>query len=303
MGWKQIEKPRTVLASRALVDEFVNMDAAPHDRPLSEKRMLVYQRILKNREFRTVTWASAVCLETNNTYRVNGKHTATLLAGFNPLPEFHVTVERYQCETLNDVAKLYNTFDSTLASRTTSDINLAFAATVRELAGVTPKVINLTVSAATFHRWDEAELRRVPPAERAEQLLDNVNFALWLQSFIPKSCDGGNKKIGSAKHLLRSPVVSAMMATYRKAPRLCAEFWATVRDETAAERDDPTRVLGRYLLVAAIGGGASRAATGKKMVGAREIYSKSLHAWNAWRKGERTDLKYYASAPLSVATK
>lgn len=78
--WKQVEKPRTVLASRNLVSEFVNMDPAPYDRPLSEKRLQVYEHILRNGEFRTVTWASCLCLETNNTYRVNGKHTATLLS-------------------------------------------------------------------------------------------------------------------------------------------------------------------------------------------------------------------------------
>lgn len=306
MGWTQIEKPRTVLASRALVDEFVNMEPAPHDRPLSERRLQVYQRILASGEFRTVTWASAVCPETGNTYRVNGKHTAMMLSGLPKLPDFHVTVERYECPTLNDVAKLYNTFDSSLASRTASDINLAFAATIRELAAVTPRVINLTVSAATFHQWDEAELRRVPPAERAELLLDNVSFALWLQAFIPRAgdCKAGAVAVGTAKHLLRGPVVSAMVGTFRKGPHLARQFWSAVRDETAADRNDPTRVLARYLATAAIANGANRAATAKKkVVGTREIYAKCVHAWNAWRKGESTNLNYYASAPLPQASK
>lgn len=304
MGWKQIEKPRTLLASRALVEEFVNMEAAPHDRPLSEKRMQVYERILRNREFRTVTWASAVCLETNNTYRVNGKHTATLLAKLNPVPEFHVTVERYQCDTLNDVAKLYNTFDSTLASRTTMDINLAFAATVRELAGVSPKVINLTVTAASFHQWSENELRRVPPAERAETLIDNVNFALWLQNFIPsRGRPASDSQVGSVKPLLRTPVANAMMATFRKGPRLSEEFWTAVRDETLPERNDPTRTLARYLAQVNVAGGMGRNAAGKKAIGQREIYAKCVHAWNAWRKGETTALKYHAAAPLPQASK
>lgn len=304
MSWRQIEKPRTVIASKGLVEEFANMEPVPHDRPLSEKRMQVYERILRNKEFRTVTWASVVCVETNCTYRVNGKHTATMLAKLDPVPEFHVTVERYQAETLNDVAKLYNTFDSSLASRTTSDINQAFAATIRELAGTPPKVVNLTVSAATFHQWEDAELRRVPPAERAELLIDNVSFALWLRAFIPGRGGAVEHRTGSTKPLIRGPVVAAMLATFRKGPRLCEEFWSAVRDETATDRDDPTRTLARYLVRAAIaGGGRGSNVAGKKMVGTREIYAKCIHGWNAWRKGETTALNYHASAPLPVAVK
>lgn len=301
MGWKQSEKPRTLLASKALVEEFAEMEPAPHDRPLSEKRMQVYERILRSGEFRTVTWASALCAETNCTYRVNGKHTATLLSKLDKLPDFHVTIERYYCDTLNDVAKLYNTFDSTLASRTTTDINLAFAATIRELAGVTPKIINLTVAAATFHQWSDGELKRVPPAERAELLIDNTSFALWLQGFTPGYGGAPETRVGSTRPLFRTPVACAMISTYRKGPRLCDEFWTAVRDETATDRNDPTRALARYLAQVIVAGGMGRTAAGKKAIGQREIYAKCIHAWNAWRKGETTALKYHASAPLPVA--
>lgn len=58
--WKMMEKPKTVLASPSLVKEFVEMEPAPHDRPLSERRMQVYQRILKAGNFRPVTWASVM---------------------------------------------------------------------------------------------------------------------------------------------------------------------------------------------------------------------------------------------------
>lgn len=61
MSWKYLEKPRTVLASKHLVAEFFEMEPAPHDRPLSERRMQVYERILKDGSFRTVTWASVHC--------------------------------------------------------------------------------------------------------------------------------------------------------------------------------------------------------------------------------------------------
>jgi hypothetical protein len=298
MGWKYLEQPKTMLARKSLVTEFVNMEPAPYDRPLSERRMAVYERILKAGEFRTVTWASVVCKETNNTYRVNGKHTATMLSKMDPLPEFHVTVERYQADTLQDVTNLYNTFDSTLASRTTNDINLAFARTIRDLDNVPVRLINLTVSAASYLKWGEGQ-KKIPPAERAEELMDAYPFTKWLYEIVPT---GGASQNG---HLCRAPVVTAMKATYDRMPVKAKEFWTLVKDESAPDRDDPTRVLTRYLLRAALAGGgpASNAAHGKKLVDFREMYVKCLHAWNAWRKGETTSLNYYAKADIPSVSK
>jgi hypothetical protein len=171
--WKvSSEKPRTVLAGKGLVREFNDMEPVPYDRPLSERRVEVYRRILKAGEFRPVTWASVLCQETNCVYRVNGKHTAHMLAGMDPLPEFYVTVERYVCDTLQDAANLYNTFDSKMASRSTNDINWAFAATIPDLRDCPKRLINLTVGAAAFRRWGE-KAKDVPPAERAEELMDS----------------------------------------------------------------------------------------------------------------------------------
>lgn len=304
MSWKQAEKPRTVLATPALVKEFVEMEPVPHDRPLSEKRLQVYERILRAGDFRTVTWASVACHETNCTYRVNGKHTATLLSKLDKLPEFHVTVERYGAEDLKDVANLYNTFDSSLASRTSGDINMAFAATIGELRGLAPRLVNLAVSAIAANRWDENELRKVPPAERAEQLVDHTDFVVWLNKLIPSAGPGGGVNSTTA-HIRRAPVAAAMFATYQRAPRLADQFWLAVKEESAPDRDDSTRTLARFLIRARIGGGRGGAKMADtKTVTNRELYAKCVHAWNAWRKGEQlTRFNYFANSPLPVPSK
>ncbi len=303
MSWKQIEKPRTQLATKGLVKEFAEMDPAPYDRPLSERRLQVYHRILNNGEFRTVTWASTVCLETNNTYRVNGKHTATMLTGLDPLPEFHVTVERYQCDTLTDVGKLYNTFDSSLASRTTSDINLSFARTISELQPIGPKLINTAVAALAMYKWDAKDVARIPPAERAEELMDNIDFMKWLLKILPPSgVTGRGQSSNLASRLCRASVLWAMRATYEKAPRLAEQFWLEVRDEINADRDNPTRVLARFLINATLASSGGRD-KGKVPTSNREVYAKSIHAWNAWRRGETTRLAYYPDADLPVPSK
>lgn len=294
MSWKMTEKPRTVLASPALIREFVEMEPAPSDRPLSERRLQVYERILRAGEFRPVTWASVLCGETHCTYRVNGKHTSTLLSKQSPVPEFYVTVERYQCDKLTEVANLYNTFDSKLGSRTTNDVNLAFAATVRELDGVPRQLIHLSVTAIAAEKW-QAAANNIPPAERAEELLDNCGFVTWLYGVATPSA--------ANRHLLRSPVVRAMLATYGRAPYKAKEFWMLVRDESAPDRGDPTRVLARYLVRSSLGGRHGRTVSETKKSDPREMYVKCLHAWNAWRKGESTSLAYYPKADLPAVSK
>jgi len=299
MAWKFHEKPKTVLATKSLIDEFVNMEPAPHDRGLSERRLQVYRRILDAGHFRPVTWASATCSETGGTYRVNGKHTSVLLSGFDKVPEFHVTVERYICDTLQDVGSLYNTFDSNLASRTSNDINMAFAATIPALREAPIKLISLTVTAAAFIKGGE-NCKNVPPAERAEELYERQEFVGWLRKLIVS-----NTRNENSKPFLRGAVVSAMMSTYDRAPRVSEDFWTLVREEAAPDRDDPTRELSRFLVRAVMGTGGNTKASRPmaKVVGFRELYVKCIHAWNAWRAGEHTRLNYHPNAPLPTVSR
>jgi hypothetical protein len=301
MAWKMLEKPRTVLATPLLVTEFTEMEAAPHDRPLSERRLMVYERIYRAGNFRPVVWASAFCRETANTYRVNGKHTSIMLSKLDKIEiPFYVTLERWDCDTLKDVASLYNTYDSSLASRTASDINASFAATLRELNGIPLKLINLTVTAAAFLKWGEGELKKISQSEKAEQLLDRVGFVQWLKDIVLSKGQAAANSL--AKELQRTPVASAMMATYDRAPRVAKEFWITVRDESAPDRDDPTRILARFLSKAAMAGG-EWVSKSKKPVGFREMYVKCIRAWNAFRTQTTTSLQYRAADPLPTVEK
>jgi hypothetical protein len=85
-----------------------------------------------------------------------------------------------------------------------------------------------------------------------------------------------------------------MMGTWLKNRAKAAEFWAAVRDETGASPSLPDRKLARYLLTVGVdtGGGARRV----KTASSREVHVKCIHAWNAWRAGETTNLNYYPDA-------
>jgi hypothetical protein len=292
--WSVLTPPRTVLVTRALAIEFAEMESPPHDRPLSERRLMVYRRALANGGFRPVSWATCWCDETGQTYRVNGKHTSTMLSGLDEIPEFYAVIESYTAESLEDVAKLYGTFDSRSQVRTASDINRTFAASVPELATIQPRTINVIVSGISYHRWQD-QYGSVPTAERAELLLDHVDFALWVHGLI------GNSHTKDARSLARVPVVGAMLSTWSKSRKDSTAFWESVRDETGESPSLPDRKLAKWLSTVNVNNGVGAAAANSRKSQPREFYVKCIHAWNAWRKDQSSDLKYYAQAKVPVA--
>lgn len=294
MAWTADGRPVTLKVTAKLAKEFSEMGAAHVDRPLSERRLGVYRKVLNDGAFRPVTWARAHCTETDQMLRVNGKHTSILFAGsdLSKCQDLYAVVEDYICDTLEDVAKLYATFDSSTASRTATDINKSFASVVPELMGMDSKFLNLMVSALHFRSTDVSGNHRTPAAERAEALLDNIEFCVWAHEVLLKM----NM---TARHLQRMPVVAAMYGSYNKAKAAALTFWTAVRDETGPSPDLPDRRLAKFLTTTISASvGARSNAPPRFKIQPREYFVKSVTAWNAWRKNEGTNLKYFIDAKI-----
>lgn len=277
--------PKTVKVTKKLSTEYANMTPAPRDRPLSERRLMVYERVVNLQGFRPVAWAKAYCKETGEWYRVNGKHTSTLFSGMESLPELYAVIEEFECDTLEDVAKLYSTYDSKMQSRTTRDINMSFAGTMPELTEVPGRVINLTVSGLSYHLWQD-KYSETPAPERAELLLDHGDFCLFLNELIGP---GASHKY---KHLARLGVAAAIFGGFKKAKGKCFEFWSAVRDETDTKPDDMSRQLARFLLTTS---SSTTRFSSKEKVGNHQFYVMSIKAWNAWRNNKNVKLRYSAT--------
>lgn len=297
MGYEIVGTPMTEKVTKQLATKFRDMEPVPHDRPLNPRRLEAYRKMLSAGLFRPVQWATVHCNETQTTYRVNGKHTSNLFAEYEELPQgLHATIEHYHCDDLNDVARLYATFDSRAQVRTTNDINRAFAAIDPDLSELPTKIINLCVTAIAYSKHGE-KYTQVPAAERAECLLDDQNksFVAWVHLVL-----GSSSSKESSRLLWRSSVVAGMHASYQKSRRDANEFWLAVRDGTGATPKKPDRVLNRFLLgKAVIGSKTTRHSSG--LVSPREMYVKCLHAWNAWRRDMTTDLKYHAQCKIPAA--
>lgn len=292
MAWELKTTPVSLPATKELAREFAEMSPAPHDRPLSRRRLEVYHKLLESRQFRPVTWAKAWCLETQDWYRVNGKHTSTLLNEVKVIPKgFSVIIESYECDTLEDVARLYGTFDSKMQSRTAQDIYISFAHVSPELRDMRGRFITSLVAGIGYHTWGE-DYTKKQPAERAELLMDYLPFCSWAWGLLEVDSQ-------ETRNMSRQGVMAAMLQTFLKSAVKSTEFWTAVRDETGSSPDCPDRVLSKWLSQAKVKG---RSPTRSGMtVTTREMVARCIHGWNAWRRGERTNLRYYADKEVPSA--
>lgn len=294
MTWDLL-KAKTQKITVSLAKRFAEMEAAPGDRPLSERRLQVYERLIRAGSWRPCVWSEATCEETGGVYRVNGKHTSTLFTKLaEEFTDLYVTVESYACPTMEDVGRLYGTFDAQITSRTTSDINLAFASTVQELRTIPKAIINVCATGMALHGVQGERFKMYSsPCERAEALIEHPDFVIWVNELI-----GANKH----RHMQRGGVVAAMFGSRDKCKRDSDLFWTAVRDETGQSPKCPDRLLSRWLLTTVVCPESGRTPASRK-ADIREFYVRCIHAWNAWRKGgEMAHLKYHATskAPACV---
>jgi hypothetical protein len=239
------------------------MDAAHIDRPVSPRRLELHEQTLKKGEFRRVSWARAYCKELDGWYRINGKHTATVFSKQDMAKyDVEAIVEEYECDTVEDMAKLYGTFDSVLSSRKTGDVNHAIAQSIPELREVKSPVIN---------------------------------FVLWVNRLLNDV--GWEKSI----HIRRMPVIAAAYATFLKSMKAATEFWNSVRDMSDPDPESASRKLALFLVQMKLSQGRTKGIPERFRLTPREFYYKSISAWNAWRKGAKTELKYFASAKIPTA--
>jgi hypothetical protein len=283
MGYELVGKPRVVSITKKIAEQWRDMPTVESDRNLSLKRVDAYKKMAVQGLFRPITWARAVCMETRETYRVNGKHTSVAMSDMESVPEGIVAVvEEYHCDTMRDVVALYNTYDSRIQMRSTNDINKSFAAVDPELHDVPLRVISRCITAMSLKRW-RMSYDKVSAQERAEMIFepDGKAFIRWCYETL------GDTK--SSRRMCRAPVMWAMYDTWLRSHKDATEFWLAVRDETGVNNKLPDRKLSRWLHE------NSTDAMGRTR-GTYEMYAKCIIAWNSWRSGTATDLKYFAKA-------
>jgi len=212
---------------------------------------------------------------------VNGQHQlkAVMITG----KDINAVFQDYSCQTQEDLSTLYRRFDNH-QSRTLGDIVGPEAAAY----GITWKrvVLRLVVSAAIFQ--DNAH--SIPKIDKVKYVSSQIRQGDFVDHIIRDGI--------TCKHMKRASVVLAMMNTWDKDKTAAKTFWTNVRDGAGLNCQDPALLLRNYLLTAMVSSNSHRASARKEIVSAREMYTKCIHGWNAYRKGRKTTLKFVCEAPI-----
>lgn len=96
------------------------------------------------------------------------------------------------------------------------------------------------------------------------------------------------------KHLMRSPVVAAIIRTREIARDDATLFWEGVRDGDLLKKSDPAYRLREWLIRTSVKSVVKR----EPVVTHREMYVRSLHFWNAFRGGPGASGRYYPEKPI-----
>lgn len=281
MPWKLL-KSSVRKATPALCRKFIEMKAVPFERRLSDKRLKVYEQIVRNHEFRPVIWSEVICLETGEVYRVNGQHTANLFLGLcDEFDYLSVVHEEYECESVEDVGRLYGTIDCNAGIRSSSDVYRTIAAGLPELAELPRKVIDAAVTGMAFYHSGGAEgssYSKQTPQQRAEGILDRPEFAIWIHETF-----GEPSKF---KHLYRRGVAAGAFGSWLKAKKDATEFWTAVRDETGPAPTSADRALAKWLLLTSVCNRESTPRLISRQKDSKTFFAACLQCWNAWRRGD-----------------
>jgi hypothetical protein len=226
----------------------------------------------------------------NDDLGANGQHQC--MAVIHTGKTIRAVVEEYACKTPEDFAELYRQFD-VHASR-----NLAERAL--------PEVIALNLD--WKKRFITVMLSGIAIVEGKTIQEDNKNAKI---EGIKKYTKEGNAineiitcvNVSESKHLMRSPVIAAMIVTCRKNSADFEEFWEQVRDGENLKGSSPALKLRNFLLSTTVSIGKGRDAEYlNKAASVKEMYSKCIAAWNAYRTHGKTALRYYPDkeAPRAI---
>lgn len=239
-------------------------------RNISKSHVVALRRAIDSGDFHV----GSVCIASNGDgkeYLMNGQHqlTAAILAS-KPIT---VSLVKAHCPTRSDMSRLFAQFDVGRSRNLTDIVSAEMdAANIKWFW----RTGNLVAAAMNILFEKPGQSRH----EKAENVVKHVKIGNFVNQFINEQ----------TKHLWKAPIVAAMIRTYWKNKEDAERFWYGVATGEMMKASDARLTLREYLISIKNdrGGGQSR----------KEIIAKCIAAWNAFRSGKRTALKYYADKPI-----
>lgn len=219
------------------------------------------------------------------TVLVNGQHQCRAVVGAN-IP-VDVVYEQYTVDSPEELSLLYRQFDGH-AARSLRDISKPEA---HALDIDWPQwVVSLVITGASLR-----ESKRGASKDYKVTLLKKYRRA---GEFIVNVLGHNKKKVNN---MARGPVVAAMILTWERCHEDAYTFWTQVRDGEYLTRKMPAYRLRDYLSRHNVTSNGGRLNTEMIPATSHEVISKCITAWNAFRREQTTDLKYFADKPIPRA--
>ena len=268
-------------------ENFISMNTFENQRALRDRHVHMLSQSIKDGTFHVGNFAIArMHYNGEKTQLMNGQHQAhAIIEAKKPIK---ATVAYFDVDSPEDTSLLYRQFDNH-ATRSLSDILKPEAAALG--VGWNVRVVNLVVTAAALREGKRAAHKNT----KVELLSKYLPFGKFLNELIV------NGSTIDIRHLVRGPVVHAMILSWEKSQEDAKKFWTAVRDGENLTRSMPAHKLRGYLLSVSVNQGRGATGASFKIASYHEITSKSITAWNAYRRGESTELKYYSDKPMPKA--
>lgn len=274
MAWKG-PQGEVVPVTAELAQRFSAMSAVPGERSINRQRLAFLRGEIEAGRVISFLWVSAIC--NGIEYRINGQHTSHLFcSGVEPIGT--ATIHMYECDTLEDVVRLWSKFDNHKSVRLKNEKIKAVAEADGRLSGVKSRVTALASSAASIRCYGAGYANKVSDERKFDALLEYVNFALWAKTLFPTSAGSSNG------FTLRVGVWFAALCTWEQGEQKATEFWNHVLNADSSNPKCPTRVLREALLTHSVDTGQG-SRCGKKTLKWDQVADMCLSAWNLWKEG------------------
>ena len=266
-----------------MAQDYMKMAAHPAQRPIQDRHVQFLAGKMKSGEFRTGELAVAYNGE-GASYIMNGNHQLrAIIKSGKPV---QVLLEKFFCEDKQEMAHLFRQFDNH-RMRSINDM-LRVEADSRNI-NWPARICSLIASAAAT--IESGSTDKVSTGMKRDRKCALLSRYLKEGDFI-SSILGGHKRVRT-KFMWRVAVFCAMIMTFRKSPVSASVFWEGVRDGENLKKKAPQLTLRDFLMSSSM-----KTTQNHKTTTYIEILVRCIHAWNAFRAGKTTILRYYYGKPV-----
>jgi hypothetical protein len=239
-----------VLVDPRMAQRLLTTDATfPQQRPLRPRHVAYLAWVIARGRFRPGTTITLARIgKQGPRFLINGRHTLTALSETTGAPIW-LQIEEHQVPTLEDVAWLYQTYDTGMP-RSLPDLYRADPGLLAH--HFPPTAIRQLAGASTHLAWGFTRSRSHAHALHLHALLRDIRVKIalmesWHAELALVRQDLDRKPRSVTKYLDRAAVMAIMLVTYRYAPAQAQQFWPRLASDSGLVSGDPAHTLLRWL--------------------------------------------------------